>query len=213
MKRCRSSDDVQNQFFIAGHDNDDDDDDNDDDDDFEDDDDAFYMDIDMNSDSMLDDDDALSNHDPIHNNSSHGAAAEPLAAHSSIISTLDASAASVSTVYSVNSSKSTSKTWSYRPVNWKEIARHYDLHGMLSTQKAFEKELSDVKTGEMLHISIKSQYASSIQLCFIYTASIIHLYTTFFALNTIFRFKSLTRSNIFFSCIKCYIFKSVQLYL
>ena len=175
MKRCRSSDDVQNQFFIAGHDNDDDDD-NYDDDDFEDDDDAFYMDIDMNSDSMLDDDDALSNHDPIHNNSSHGSAAEPLAAHSSIISTLDASAASVSTAYSVNSSKSTSKTWSYRPVNWKEIARHYDLHGMSSTLKAFEKELGDVKTGEMLHISIKSQYASSIQLCFIYTASIIHLH-------------------------------------
>ena len=174
MKRCRSSDDVQNQFFIAGHDNDDDDDD---DDDFEDDDDACYMDIDINSDSMLDDDDALSNHDPIHNNSSHGAAVEPLAAHSSIISTFDASAASVSSAYSVDASKSTSKTWSYRPFNWQEIARHYDLHGMSSTQKAFEKELSDVKTGEMLHISIKSQYASSIQLCFIYTASIIvHLH-------------------------------------
>ena len=173
MKRCRSSDDVQNQFFIAGHDNDDDDDD----DDFEDDDDACYMDIDINSDSMLDDDDALSNHDPIHNNSSHGAAVEPLAAHSSIISTFDASAASVSSAYSVDASKSTSKTWSYRPFNWQEIARHYDLHGMSSTQKAFEKELSDVKTGEMLHISIKSQYASSIQLCFIYTASIIvHLH-------------------------------------
>lgn len=202
MKRYRSTDDVQNQFFIVGHDNDD-----------EDDDDACYVDIDINSDSMLDDDDALSNHDPIHNNSSHGTAAEPLAALSSILSTFDASAASVSTSYSVDSSKSNSKTWSYRPVNWQEIARHYDLHGMPSTQKAFEKELSDVKTGEILYISIKSQYASSIQLCFIYTASIIHLHITFFALNTIFRFKSLTHSNIFFSCIKCYIFKSIQLYL
>jgi hypothetical protein len=181
MKRYRSTDDDQNQFFIAGHDDDDDDDG------------ACSMDIDINSDSMLDDDDALVNHDSIDNNSSHGTAAEPLAAHSSIVSTADASAASVPTANSVDSSKSTSKTWSYRPVNWQEIARHYELHGMPLTQKVFEKELSDIKTGEMLHISINCQYASSIQLCFIYTASIIHLHTTFFTLNTIFRFKSLTR--------------------
>lgn len=153
MKRYRSIDDVHNQYLIAGHEIHYDYDDNDD---------AGFMGIDIDSDNILDDD-ALFNHEPIRNNSSHGSEAEFLAAHSSIVTTAAAVAASASvpTTNFIDSSKSTLKTWSYRPVNWQEIARHYDIHGMLSTRKAFEKELSEFKTGKMIHLYIN--YASSIE--------------------------------------------------
>ena len=162
MKRYRSIDDVHNQYLIAGHEIHYDYDDNDD---------AGFMGIDIDSDNILDDD-ALFNHEPIRNNSSHGSEAEFLAAHSSNVSTATAStSASVPTTNFIDSSKSTLKTLSYRPVNWQEIARHYDIHGMLSTRKSFEEELSEFKTGKMIHLYIK--------LCFIYRASIIHLVSTY----------------------------------